>query len=138
MSIVLKDYGMIPTASVSGTSVSSLTLTIPAFTIEFDSELLLYIFTIVVKYSPSSSTTLLIRVRRASDNSVVFLESFPFINTADNLTNLFTASFSIVDFPISGAQFILETFNTSGSAVSVASMSFSVIVQVIQPWRRQI
>ena len=138
MSIVLKDYGMIPTASVSGTSVSSLTLTIPAFTIEFDSELLLYIFTITVKYSPSSSTTLLIRVRRASDNSVVFLESFPFINTADNLTNLFTASFSIVDFPISGAQFILETFNTSGSAVSVASMSFSVIVQVIQPWRRQI
>jgi hypothetical protein len=138
MSIVLKDYGMIPTASVSGTSVSSLTLTIPAFTIEFDSELLLYIFTIAVKYSPSSSTTLLIRVRKASGNSVVFLASHPFINTSDDKTNLFTESFSIVDFPISGAQFILETFNTSGSAVSVASMSFSVIVQVIQPWRRQI
>lgn len=138
MSIVLKDYGMIPTASVSGTSVSSLTLTIPAFTIEFDSELLLYIFTIAVKYSPSSSTTLLIRVRRASDNSVVFLASHPFINTSDDKTNLFTESFSIVDFPISGAQFILESFNTGGSAVSVASMSFSVIVQVIQPWRRQI
>jgi hypothetical protein len=39
MSIVLKDYGMIPTAKVEGSSVSSLTLTIPAFTIEFDSEL---------------------------------------------------------------------------------------------------
>jgi len=138
MSIVLKDYGMIPTAKVEGSSVSSLTLTIPAFTIEFDSELLLYIFTITVKYSPTSSTTLLIRVKRASDNSVVFLANHPFINTTDNLTNLFTESFSIVDFPISGAQFILETFNTSGSAVSVASMSFSVIVQVIQPWRRQI
>jgi hypothetical protein len=52
MSIVLKDYGMVPTAKVEGSSVSSLTLTIPAFTIEFDSELLLYIFTVQISIVP--------------------------------------------------------------------------------------